>query len=74
VLGFDDQPVAEWFDLSTVAQSPAEMGRVVGELVLELLNDPETDPKRHVVLPTVLIPRATTAPAPGPLTDGANPE
>ncbi|MGY6020118.1 LacI family DNA-binding transcriptional regulator [Streptomyces spinosirectus] len=73
VLGFDDQPVADWFDLSTVAQSPSEMGRVVGELVLDLLNDPDADPKRHVVLPTHLIPRATTAPAPGPLTDGANP-
>ncbi|WP_308404358.1 LacI family DNA-binding transcriptional regulator [Streptomyces spinosisporus] len=64
VLGFDDQPVADWFDLSTVSQSPSDMGRVAGELVLELINDPEADPGRHVVLPTHLIPRATTAPAP----------
>jgi DNA-binding LacI/PurR family transcriptional regulator len=71
VLGFDDQPVAEWFDLSTVAQSPSEMGRVAGELVLELINDPDADPKRHVVLPTCLIPRATTAPVPAPRTDPA---
>ncbi|WP_405670080.1 LacI family DNA-binding transcriptional regulator [Streptomyces sp. NBC_01530] len=72
VLGFDDQPVAEWFDLSTVAQSPSDMGRVVGELALELINDPDADPRRHVVLPTHLIPRATTAPAPGRVTDLAN--
>jgi DNA-binding LacI/PurR family transcriptional regulator len=71
VLGFDDQPVAEWFDLSTVAQSPSEMGRVAGELVLELINDPDADHKRHVVLPTCLIPRATTAPIPAPRTDPA---
>ncbi|WTF11495.1 LacI family transcriptional regulator [Streptomyces sp. NBC_01613] len=73
VLGFDDQPVAEWIDLSTVAQSPSEMGHVVGELVLELINDPDADLGRHVVLPTHLIPRASTAPAPGPLTDFTNP-
>ncbi|WP_323179514.1 MULTISPECIES: LacI family DNA-binding transcriptional regulator [unclassified Streptomyces] len=74
VLGFDDQPVAEWFDLSTVAQSPSDMGRMVGELALELINDPDADPKRHIVLPTHLIPRATTAPAPGQRTDLPNPE
>ncbi|MGW2515430.1 LacI family DNA-binding transcriptional regulator [Streptomyces sp. NPDC001617] len=66
VLGFDDQPVAELFDLTTVAQSPSDMGRVVGELVLRLLDDPEADQNRHVVLPTRLIPRGTTALAPGP--------
>jgi len=66
VLGFDDQPVADWFDLSTVSQSPSEMGRMAGELVLELINDPVADQKRHVVLPTHLIPRVTTGPVPAP--------
>jgi len=66
VLGFDDQPVAELFDLTTVAQSPSDMGRVAGELVLRLLDDPEADRNRHVALPTRLIPRGTTAPAAGP--------
>ncbi|MET7478456.1 LacI family DNA-binding transcriptional regulator [Streptomyces sp. NPDC005648] len=64
VLGFDDQPVAELFDLTTVAQSPSDMGRAAGELVLRLLDDPEADRRRHVALPTRLIPRGTTAPAP----------
>ncbi|MFJ8361376.1 LacI family DNA-binding transcriptional regulator [Streptomyces sp. NPDC093984] len=62
VIGFDDHQVAEWFDLSTVAQSPTDMGRMAGELALKLIDDPEADRTRHVVLPTHLIPRATTAP------------
>ncbi|WP_232032463.1 LacI family DNA-binding transcriptional regulator [Streptomyces lincolnensis] len=66
VLGFDDQLMAEWLDLSTVAQSPSDMGRAAAELALELLNDPEADRGRHIVLPTHLIPRGTTAPPPAP--------
>ncbi|MCH5671394.1 LacI family transcriptional regulator [Streptomyces sp. CME 23] len=66
VLGFDDQPVADWLDLTTVAQSPARMGRLAGELALELIAEADTDHRRHVVLPTRLIPRATTAAPPEP--------
>ncbi|MGW5608948.1 LacI family DNA-binding transcriptional regulator [Streptomyces sp. NPDC003753] len=62
VIGFDDHQVAEWFDLSTVAQSPSDMGRVAGELALKLIDDADADRTRHVVLPTHVIPRATTAP------------
>ncbi|WP_308283618.1 LacI family DNA-binding transcriptional regulator [Streptomyces glomeratus] len=65
VLGFDDHRMAEWFDLSTVAQSPSDIGRAAGELALELMNDSDADRERHVVLPTHLIPRSTTAPVPG---------
>ncbi|GAA3595954.1 LacI family DNA-binding transcriptional regulator [Streptomyces osmaniensis] len=66
VLGFDDQPVAQWFDLTTIAQSPSDIGRVAGELALALINDPDADPTRHVVLPTRMIPRTSTAVAPVP--------
>ncbi|TLS42379.1 LacI family transcriptional regulator [Streptomyces montanus] len=66
VLGFDDQLMAEWLDLSTVAQSPSDMGRAAAELALELINDSEADRSRHIVLPTHLIPRGTTAPPPAP--------
>ena len=69
VLGFDDQPLADWFDLSTVAQSPSDIGREAGELALALVNDSEADHVRHVVLPTHLIPRETTAPPPAPAGD-----
>ncbi|WP_244190743.1 substrate-binding domain-containing protein [Streptomyces caeruleatus] len=71
VLGFDDQPLADWFDLSTVAQSPSDIGREAGELALRLIEDSQVEHaqaerERHVVLPTHVIPRATTAPAPRP--------
>jgi DNA-binding LacI/PurR family transcriptional regulator len=66
VLGFDDQPVAEWFDLTTVAQSPSDIGREAGELALSLINDSDADRKRHIVLPTHVIPRSTTALPPVP--------
>lgn len=73
VLGFDDQPVADWFDLSTIAQSPSDIGREAGRLALRLIDGSEADQpdqpdqadhKQHIVLPTHLIPRATTAPVP----------
>ncbi|GAB2728716.1 LacI family DNA-binding transcriptional regulator [Streptomyces bullii] len=76
VLGFDDQPSAEWFDLTTVAQSPSDVGRTAGELALALVNDTEVDRERHIVLPTHVIPRATTAPPPvtrGPRDDSGRP-
>ncbi|GGY04987.1 LacI family DNA-binding transcriptional regulator [Streptomyces djakartensis] len=76
VLGFDDQPLADWFDLSTVAQSPSDMGREAGELALRLINDsgdPGQDHERHVVLPTCVIPRATTAPVAGTWGEGEDP-
>ncbi|GGS89409.1 hypothetical protein GCM10010270_72050 [Streptomyces violaceus] len=66
VLGFDDQPLADWFDLSTVAQSPSDMGREAGELALKLIDDAEGEHGRHLVLPTHVIPRSTTAPVAQP--------
>nr|AGS50002.1 LacI-type transcriptional regulator [uncultured bacterium esnapd26] len=66
VLGFDDQLMAEWLDLSTVAQSPSDIGRAAAELALELIDGSEADHGRHIVLPTHLLPRGTTAPPPAP--------
>jgi DNA-binding LacI/PurR family transcriptional regulator len=65
VLGFDDHEMAEWMDLSTIAQSPDDIGRAAGELARALISDPDADQQRHVVLPTHLIPRGSTAPLPG---------
>lgn len=62
VLGFDDHPLAEGLGLSTISQSVADQGRIAAELVTSILTDPSTDPTRHTVLPTHLIPRSTTAP------------
>ncbi len=64
VLGFDDQGIAESLGLSTIAQPADEIGRAAARLASAIISDPECDPARHVLLPTRLIPRGTTAPPP----------
>ncbi|TJZ59392.1 LacI family transcriptional regulator [Streptomyces piniterrae] len=64
VLGFDDHPLAEMLDLSTVAQSAWHTGHTAAGLVSSILTDPDSDPARHIALPTHLIPRGSTAPPP----------
>lgn len=66
VIGFDDHQIAQWTDLSTVAQSPSDMGRLAGELALKLIHESDSAHTQHIILPTHLIPRATTAPPPTP--------
>jgi DNA-binding LacI/PurR family transcriptional regulator len=61
VVGFDDIPEAAKAGLTTVHQAAADRGRLSGQLLL----DPPTDPAgREVVLPTTLVVRASTGPAP----------
>ncbi len=71
VLGFDDHEMAEWMDLSTIAQAPEDIGRVAGELACLLIDGDEPEPDRHIVLPNQLIPRGSTAP-PSRLPAGSN--
>ena len=61
VTGFDDIPEATVAGLTTVRQSSVERGRIAGEL---LLDPPEDPARRRRVLPTSLVVRATTGPAP----------
>lgn len=61
VTGFDDIPEAATAGLTTIHQPSVERGRIAGELLF----DPPADPaERHRVLPTSLVVRATTGPAP----------
>jgi DNA-binding LacI/PurR family transcriptional regulator len=61
VAGFDDIPEAAEVGLTTIHQPSAERGRIAGELLL----DPPTDlARRRVTLPTSLVVRASTGPAP----------
>ncbi len=63
VIGIDDHEMADFFDLTTVAQPVHEQGRVAAQQVLGALNSEDWKPEQ-VVLPTTLVVRRTTA-APG---------
>lgn len=59
VVGFDDQPVAEAFGLTTVAQPVGAMAARAAAMVLDRLEQPGKGPAR-VEMPTHLQVRATT--------------
>jgi LacI family transcriptional regulator len=62
VVGFDDLPMARWSSppLTTVRQPLADMGRMAGRMLLELISGQELASQR-VELATSLVPRASTA-------------
>lgn len=61
VMGFDDIPIAGYVcgGITTVRQSPMEMGRAGGKAVWKMLNGETVE--REIVLPYELIVRGTTA-------------
>lgn len=61
IIGIDDHELAEYFDLTTVAQPVQEQGRVAATQVLAALGGEEWRPEQ-VILPTELVVRRTTAP------------
>jgi DNA-binding LacI/PurR family transcriptional regulator len=61
VTGFDDIPDAERRGLTTIHQPSTEKGRVAGELLLDAPEDPA---ERRKILPTSLVVRSSTGPAP----------
>jgi LacI family transcriptional regulator len=61
VIGYDDIQAAKYMGLTTVRQLLFESGQRGVELLLETLENPETE-LVHEVLPTELIVRGTTAP------------
>jgi DNA-binding LacI/PurR family transcriptional regulator len=63
VAGFDDSPRADELGLTTVRQDLAGKGARAVAFLLEALDGARGEP-RHVVLPTELVVRATTGPAP----------
>jgi LacI family repressor for deo operon, udp, cdd, tsx, nupC, and nupG len=69
VIGIDDHEMAEFFELTTVAQPVHEQGRLAATLLLAAL-DGDVDRPVHpsaITVPTRLVVRHTTAPPP----DGA---
>ena len=63
VVGFDDIPLAAYFDppLTTIRLPASELGQAAGRALLERIADPSADARR-TLLPTELIVRASTAP------------
>jgi len=59
VTGFDDIPAAEQAGLTTIHQPIKDKGRLLGRLLL----DPEVT-ERQILLPTELVVRASSGPAP----------
>ncbi|MFI5711854.1 LacI family DNA-binding transcriptional regulator [Kribbella sp. NPDC051620] len=59
VTGFDDIPAAETAGLTTIRQPIKDKGRAVGRMLL----DPN-ETERHLTLPTELVVRASSGPAP----------
>jgi DNA-binding LacI/PurR family transcriptional regulator len=62
VIGFDDHELAAALDLSTIAQPVFTQGERAAELLLDQLRRPS--PPADVVLPTELVRRGSTGPAP----------
>ena len=63
VIGYDDIEIAEYLNLTTIRQSLFESGVCGCELLLEAVDSPPTAPQT-IVLPTELVTRGTTGPAP----------
>lgn len=61
VVGLDDHELADYFELTTVAQPVHEQGRVAATQVLAALTADDWRPTQ-VILPTELVVRRTTAP------------
>lgn len=63
VIGFDDSPMAELLDLTTVAQSVHEQGLIAGRMLVEAIRQGSVR-EPHVRLETRLVPRGTTSAPP----------
>src|SRR5204863_7717167 len=66
VIGIDDHEMAEFFELTTVAQPVHEQGQLAATLLLEALADglDGAEHPRAITVPTRLVVRRTTAPPP----------
>jgi LacI family transcriptional regulator, repressor for deo operon, udp, cdd, tsx, nupC, and nupG len=69
VVGIDDHEMAEFFELTTVAQPVHEQGQLAASLLLDMLDAREADPDcparpRAITVPTRLVVRRTTAAPP----------
>ena len=66
LVGFDDQEIAEYVGLTTIAQPALAMGEVAATMLLERIRGADRQQLPVVELPTKLVVRATTGPRRGP--------
>lgn len=66
VIGFDDVEIAQFFRLTTVRQPLYESGARAAELLLEAMEADGFAAARHIMMPTELVVRQTTAPPANP--------
>jgi LacI family transcriptional regulator len=68
VVGFNDMPFADWFNppLTTVRIPHYEIGSQAAELLLDRLQDPDTEPVQRMLEPELVVRESTAAPAAGP--------
>jgi LacI family transcriptional regulator, repressor for deo operon, udp, cdd, tsx, nupC, and nupG len=64
VIGFDDHPMAEYFDLTTMAQDVLAQGRQIAELLVGAVVGSAAAVPMSLSAPTRLIVRSTTSVAP----------
>lgn len=64
IIGFDDNDVSAYIELTTIRQPVLEFGRTATELLLDQINEPEPDKilDRKIQLESSLIVRSTTGP------------
>ncbi|MBK8906295.1 MAG: LacI family DNA-binding transcriptional regulator [Anaerolineaceae bacterium] len=62
LIGIDDIPMASYLSppLTTLRQDFGEIGRLAVQLLIEAVNNPNTQ-KQHLTLPATLVPRHSTA-------------
>jgi LacI family repressor for deo operon, udp, cdd, tsx, nupC, and nupG len=61
VIGIDNHELAEYFDLSTMAQPAPELGRLGARMLLDALRGETSFAPVETIVPTELIARGTTA-------------
>ena len=69
LVGFDDHPMAEYFDLTTISQDVRDQGRQIAEQLIRAVSRPGDVPAKQLRAPTRLVVRGTTAVS-GPSTRG----
>lgn len=64
VMGHDDTSIISYLNppLTTVKFPITEMGRLAGQIILELVQQPDSLPAQTITLPVELVVRASTAP------------